>query len=60
MRCPGFWGKDLFVFEAIKAGGRDPLYDTELREIVVAREGRDRLHLVTNDHQSSAAEIAAL
>jgi len=43
-----------------RGGADNPLYDTELREIVVAREGRDRLYLVTNDHQRSAAEIAAL
>ena len=43
-----------------RGGADNPLYDTELREIVVAREGRAPLHLVTNDHHRSAVEIAEL
>jgi putative transposase len=43
-----------------RGGADNPLYDTQLREIVVAREGREPLHLVTNDHRRSAAEIAEL
>lgn len=43
-----------------RGGGVNPLYDTELREVIVARDGKDPLHLVTNDHRRSAAEIANL
>ena len=43
-----------------RGGADNPLYDTILREIVVARDGKPPLHLVTNDHASTAAEIAAL
>ena len=43
-----------------RGGADNPLYDTELREIVVARDGRNPLHLVTNDHHRTAADIAAL
>lgn len=43
-----------------RGGADNPLYETVLREIVVARAGREPLHLVTNDPQRSAAEIAEL
>ena len=45
-----------------RGGATNPLYDTELREIVVEREdeGKQPLHLITNDHSRPAAEIAAL
>jgi hypothetical protein len=43
-----------------RGGAENPLYDTELREIVVARPDKPPLHLVTNDHHRSAAEIAGL
>ena len=40
---------------------RNPLYQIELREIVVARPDKDRpLFLLTNDFERPAAEIAAL
>ena len=41
--------------------GRNPLYEIELREIVVARPDKDQpLYLLTNDFERPAAEIAAL
>jgi putative transposase len=43
-----------------RGGAENPLYETELREIVVAREGKEPLHLVTNDLHRSAEQIAAL
>jgi putative transposase len=43
-----------------RGGAENPLYEVELREVVVAREGKEPLHLVTNDLQKSAEEIAAL
>ena len=43
-----------------RGGAINPLYDTELREVIVTREGKDPLHLITNDHQASAEDIAAL
>jgi len=43
-----------------RGGAINALYDTELREVVVAREGKDPLHLVTNDHRRTAKEIADL
>lgn len=43
-----------------RGGATNRLYDTELREVVVARETDDPLHLVTNDHKRSAREIADL
>lgn len=43
-----------------RGGARNPLADTELREIVVEREGKKPLRLVTNDLTRPAAEIAAL
>ena len=43
-----------------RGGAENPLYATELREVVVAREGKEPLHLVTNDLQRSAEDIAAL
>lgn len=38
----------------------NPLYRTTLRQVVVARTGKAPLHLVTNDLQRPAADIAAL
>ena len=43
-----------------RGGATNPLYDTELREVIVARDGKAPLHLVTNDHRRSAEEIAEL
>jgi IS4 transposase len=43
-----------------RGGATNPLYDTELREVIVTRDGKDPLHLVTNDHQRTAQEIADL
>lgn len=43
-----------------RGGAENPLYDTPLREVVVAREGKKPLHLVTNDFERPAADIAAL
>ena len=43
-----------------RGGATNPLYDTPLREIVVAREGKAPLHLVTNDLKRPAGEIARL
>lgn len=38
----------------------NPLWDTELREVVVERDGKPPLHLITNDLARPAAEIASL
>ena len=43
-----------------RGGATNLLYDTPLREIVVARDGKQPLHLVTNDFSRSAGEIAEL
>ncbi len=43
-----------------RGGATNPLYDTKLREIVVEREDKEPLHLVTNDHTRTAKQIAAL
>lgn len=43
-----------------RGGAKNPLFATELREIIVARENKEPLHLVTNDMQKSAEDIAAL
>ena len=43
-----------------RGGATNPLYDTQLREVVVKRDDNDPLHLVTNDLNRSATEIAAL
>ena len=43
-----------------RGGKLNPLFDTDLREIVVDRPGKDPLHLVTNDLVSSATKIADL
>lgn len=43
-----------------RGGATNPLYDTELREIVVDRDAKAPLHLITNDLTRPAAEIAAL
>jgi IS4 transposase len=43
-----------------RGGAENPLYATELREILVAREDKEPLHLVTNDLEKSAQQIAAL
>jgi hypothetical protein len=43
-----------------RGGASNPLYDTNLREVVIARPDKAPLHLVTNDHRRSAEEIAAL
>ena len=38
----------------------NPLYDTTLREVLVEREGKEPLHLITNDLERSAQDIARL
>ena len=43
-----------------RGGATNRLWNTELREIVVEREGKDPLYLITNDHTRTASEIAAL
>lgn len=43
-----------------RGGAGNPLYATELREVVVVRDGKKPLHLITNDHRRSAVEIAEL
>src|SRR5690606_273406 len=44
-----------------RGGAQNRLYDTRLREVVVAREdGQGPLRLVTNDLERPADEIAAL
>lgn len=43
-----------------RGGADNPLYDTTLREVIVARPDKPPLHLVTNDHTRTAAEIAEL
>lgn len=43
-----------------RGGAINPLYDTELREVIVIREGKAPLHLVTNDHERTAQAIADL
>ncbi len=43
-----------------RGGAKNPLFDTDLREVIVFREGKAPLHLITNDHARSAEEIAAL
>lgn len=46
--------------KAPRGGATNPLFDTALREILVEREGKDAMRLVTNDLTRPAAEIAAL
>jgi putative transposase len=43
-----------------RAGAVNPLFGTVLREVVVEREGKAPLVLITNDHRRPASEIAAL
>lgn len=45
---------------ATRAGSTNPIADMPLREVVIEREGKDPLRLVTNDLTRPAAEIAAL
>lgn len=45
---------------APRSGAENRLYDTELREIHVARDGKEPLRLITNDLERPAAKIAAL
>lgn len=60
-------GEGILADRSLKVGHKKPrggatnrLWDTGLREIVVQREDKRPLHLVTNDQQRSAAEIAEL
>ena len=60
-------GDGILAVRTLKIGHQKPrggatnrLWDTELREIVVEREGKDPLYLITNDHTRTASEIAAL
>jgi IS4 transposase len=43
-----------------RGGARNTLHETPLREILVEREGKEPLRLVTNDLDRPATEIAAL
>lgn len=43
-----------------RGGADNALYETPLREVVVAREGKAPLVLVTNDFDRAATEVAAL
>lgn len=43
-----------------RGGARNPLYETDLREVVVERPDKEPLHLVTNDLRRPAHDIAAL
>lgn len=43
-----------------RGGTQNPLFDTRLREILVEREGKKPLRLITNDLSRPASEIAAL
>lgn len=45
---------------APRGGARNELYGITLREIVVERDGKEPLHLVTNDLDRPASDIAAL
>lgn len=52
---------DLKIGHAAPRGGaRNRLFDTPLREILVAREGKDPIRLITNDLTRTATQIAAL
>jgi hypothetical protein len=52
---------DVKIGRAVPRGGaRNPLFDTPLREILVEREGKTPMRLVTNDLARPATEIAAL
>lgn len=52
---------DLQIGHAKPRGGAvNPMYHTPLREILVAREGKDPLRLITNDLEAPATDIAAL
>lgn len=46
--------------KAPRGGAQNPLHNTKLREITVARDGKQPLHLITNDFTRTATEIAAL
>jgi hypothetical protein len=64
-RCPEGEGiladNDIKIGHAKPRGGAvNPLYDVPLREIVVEREGKEPLRLITNDLTRPAAEVAAL
>lgn len=43
-----------------RGGAQNALYDTPLREIVVDRDGKPPLHLITNDLERPATDIAGL
>lgn len=45
---------------APRGGARNPLFDTPLREVLVERDGKAPMRLVTNDLTRPATEIAAL
>jgi putative transposase len=52
---------DIKIGHAKPRGGAiNPLFDTPLREILVERENKTPLRLITNDLTRSAADIAAL
>jgi putative transposase len=61
-------GEDILADRRLKIGHRrprggapeNPLWDVSLREIVVARSGKEPLYLLTNDPDRPAAEIARL
>lgn len=43
-----------------RGGADNPLHDTTLREVLVEREDKEPLHLITNDLERSAEDIAKL
>lgn len=47
-------------YGAPRAGARNPLFSKDLREVLVEREGKTPLVLITNDHSRTASEIAQL
>ena len=54
-------GSRSAIASRCRRAGTNPLYEIELREIVVARPDKDQpLYLLTNDFERPAAEIAAL
>lgn len=64
-RCPQGEGiladNDLRIGNARPRGGTvNTLYDVPLREILVEREGKEPMCLVTNDMEAPATDIAAL
>jgi len=67
IRCQDTQEPGILAVRCLKIGhktprGRaaNPLWDTELREVVVARDSKPPLHLITNDLTRPASDIANL